>query len=145
MIGQLEEIVARALVGLYTSSGFRASLERVEWVCRFPRQKRPGVEKGRMRMGGQVVAFAAPGQACSHENVMAFLGIDIFSYSIVNECLLGVARRDRLLAPCDDWIGFCVEAAVNRGATRDDILETLAMAVYIEYSRASRLWANNAG
>jgi hypothetical protein len=71
---------------------------------------------------------------------MAFLGIIIFSYSIINEYLSGVARRD-LLAPCGDWIGFCVEAAVRRGATRDDILETLAMAVYMEYSRASRLCA----
>jgi len=63
---------------------------------------------------------------------MAFLGIIIFSYSIINEYLSGVARRDRLLAPCGDWIGFCVQAAVTRGATHDDILETLAMAVYME-------------
>ena len=32
------------------ASGARAPSERVEWVCRLPRQKRPGVEKGAMLM-----------------------------------------------------------------------------------------------
>jgi AhpD family alkylhydroperoxidase len=32
---------------------------------------------------------------------------------------------------CDDCIGFHVKAAVDRGATRDEILETLGMAIYM--------------
>lgn len=32
---------------------------------------------------------------------------------------------------CDDCIGFHVKAAVDRGATREEILETLGMAIYM--------------
>ncbi len=32
---------------------------------------------------------------------------------------------------CDDCIGFHVKAAVDRGATREEILETLAMTIYM--------------
>lgn len=32
---------------------------------------------------------------------------------------------------CDDCIGFHVKAAVQQGATRQEILETLAMAIYM--------------
>jgi hypothetical protein len=67
----------------------------------------------------------------SNEIVMAFLGINIFSYSIVKEYSSGVATWDRFSAPSDDWIGFRVEAAVDCGATREEILETLATAVYM--------------
>ena len=32
---------------------------------------------------------------------------------------------------CDDCIGFHVKAAVEKGATREEILETLGMAIYL--------------
>ena len=32
---------------------------------------------------------------------------------------------------CDDCIAFHVKAAVDRGATRDEIIETLGMAIYM--------------
>ncbi len=32
---------------------------------------------------------------------------------------------------CDDCIGFHVKAAVDRGATREEILETLGVAIYM--------------
>lgn len=38
---------------------------------------------------------------------------------------IGVALR------CDDCIGFHVKAAIEQGATRDEILETLGLAIYM--------------
>ncbi|MEZ5890398.1 MAG: carboxymuconolactone decarboxylase family protein [Xanthobacteraceae bacterium] len=32
---------------------------------------------------------------------------------------------------CDDCIAFHVQAAIERGATREEIFETLAMAIYM--------------
>lgn len=32
---------------------------------------------------------------------------------------------------CDDCIAFHVKAAIDRGATRDEVLETLGMAIYM--------------
>jgi len=40
---------------------------------------------------------------------------------------LGIAVAIR----CDDCIAFHVKAAVDRGATREEVLETLGMAVYM--------------
>jgi AhpD family alkylhydroperoxidase len=34
-------------------------------------------------------------------------------------------------ARCDDCIGFHVKAAIQQGATRQEVLETLAMAIYM--------------
>ena len=34
-------------------------------------------------------------------------------------------------APCDNCIAFHIKAALGRGATRDEILETLSVAVYM--------------
>ncbi len=52
-----------------------------------------------MRMGGQVVAFAASGQALSNGYGLAFLGIDIFSHSHIcnsqSEGFGGAAALDR--------------------------------------------------
>ena len=38
---------------------------------------------------------------------------------------IGVATR------CDDCIAFHVKAAIDHGATRDEVLETLGMAIYM--------------
>jgi AhpD family alkylhydroperoxidase len=40
---------------------------------------------------------------------------------------LGIAVAIR----CDDCIGFHVKAALQQGATRDEIMETLGMAIYM--------------
>lgn len=40
---------------------------------------------------------------------------------------LGIAVAIR----CDDCIGFHVKAALQHGATRDEVLETLGMAIYM--------------
>jgi AhpD family alkylhydroperoxidase len=40
---------------------------------------------------------------------------------------LGIAVAIR----CDDCIGFHVEAALKQGATREEVLETLGMAIYM--------------
>ncbi len=42
-----------------------------------------------------------------------------------------IAVAVSVAARCDDCIGFHVKAAVERGATREEILETLGMAVYM--------------
>jgi AhpD family alkylhydroperoxidase len=40
---------------------------------------------------------------------------------------LGISVATR----CDDCIGFHVKAAVDQGATREELLETLGMAIYM--------------
>lgn len=42
-----------------------------------------------------------------------------------------IAIAVSVAARCDDCIGFRVKAAVDRGATREEILETPGMAVYM--------------
>jgi AhpD family alkylhydroperoxidase len=42
-----------------------------------------------------------------------------------------IAVAISVAARCDDCIGFHVKAAVDREATREEILETLGMAVYM--------------
>jgi AhpD family alkylhydroperoxidase len=42
-----------------------------------------------------------------------------------------IAIAVSVAARCDDCIGFHVKAAVDRGATREEILETLGMAIYM--------------
>ena len=42
-----------------------------------------------------------------------------------------IAIAISVVTRCDDCIGFHVKAAVDRGATREEILETLGMAIYM--------------
>jgi AhpD family alkylhydroperoxidase len=42
-----------------------------------------------------------------------------------------IALGISVAARCDDCIAFHAKAAVDRGATRDEILETLGMAIYM--------------
>ena len=42
-----------------------------------------------------------------------------------------IAIAVSVAARCDDRIGFHVKAAVDRGATREEILETRGMAIYM--------------
>ena len=50
---------------------------------------------------------------------------------------IGVAVR------CDDCIAFHVKAAIDHGATRDEVLETLGMAIYMGAGPAA-MYANHA-
>lgn len=52
---------------------------------------------------------------------------------------LGIAVAIR----CDDCIGFHVNAALEQGASRDEVLETLGMAVYMG-AGPSVMYANHA-
>ena len=44
---------------------------------------------------------------------------------------------------CDDCVGFHVKAALEQGASRDEVLETLGMAVYMG-AGPSAMYANHA-
>jgi len=52
---------------------------------------------------------------------------------------LGIAVAIR----CDDCIGFHVKAALDQGASRDEVLETLGMAIYMGAGPAV-MYANHA-
>jgi AhpD family alkylhydroperoxidase len=52
---------------------------------------------------------------------------------------LGIAVETR----CDDCIGFHVKAALEQGASRDEVIETLGMAVYMG-AGPSVMYANHA-
>lgn len=52
---------------------------------------------------------------------------------------LGIA----VAARCDDCIGFHVKAALEHGATRDEVIETLGMAIYMG-AGPSVMYANHA-
>jgi hypothetical protein len=82
-----------------------------------------------MRMGDQVVAFAAPGQGLSNEIGLAFLGINIFLCSIINECLSEATMWKRL-SPLRRRHRFLRQVSVA-GAQREEILETPGMAIYM--------------
>ena len=73
------------------------------------RKANPGVSKG---FGELATAAIAPGALDSKTKELIALGIS-------------VAVR------CDDCIGFHVKAAISHGATRDEIMETLGMAIYM--------------
>ncbi len=64
-------------------------------------------------------AFAAIAQSASAQGVLDVKTKELIAIAI------SVAVR------CDDCIGFHVKAAVERGATREEILETLGMAIYM--------------
>jgi AhpD family alkylhydroperoxidase len=54
-----------------------------------------------------------------------------------------IALAVAVSARCDDCIAFHVKSAVDRGATRDEILETLGMAIYMG-AGPSAMYANHA-
>jgi AhpD family alkylhydroperoxidase len=64
-------------------------------------------------------AFSAIAQAALTEGAL-----DVKTKELI---ALGVSVAVR----CDDCIAFHVKAAVDRGATREEILETLGMAIYM--------------
>src|ERR1035441_7224345 len=53
---------------------------------------------------------------------------------------LGIAVAIR----CDDCIGFHVRAALEQGASRDEVMETLGMAVYMGAGPSSVMYASHA-
>lgn len=64
-------------------------------------------------------AFAGIAQAA-----LAPKALDVKTKELI-ALAIGVAVR------CDDCIGFHVKAALDQGATREEIMETLGMAVYM--------------
>jgi AhpD family alkylhydroperoxidase len=42
-----------------------------------------------------------------------------------------IALAIAVAVKCDDCIGFHVKAAVEQGASRDEVIETLGMAIYM--------------
>ena len=63
--------------------------------------------------------FAAIAQAATKANALDTKTKELIALAI------SVAIR------CDDCIAFHTKAAVERGATRDEVLETLGMAIYM--------------
>lgn len=63
--------------------------------------------------------FSSIAQAALKANVLDVKTKELIALAI------GVATR------CDDCIGFHVKAAVAQGASREEILETLGMAIYM--------------
>jgi len=79
------------------------------------------VELRNLRGGAPDVmkGFSALAQAALHQGALAAKTKELIALGI------GVAVR------CDDCIAFHVKAAVDHGATREEILETLGMAIYM--------------
>jgi AhpD family alkylhydroperoxidase len=63
--------------------------------------------------------FTAIAQAALKANALDLKTKELIALAI------GVAVR------CDDCIAFHVKAAVNAGATKDEVMETLGMAIYM--------------
>jgi AhpD family alkylhydroperoxidase len=80
-----------------------------------------GMELRSLRGGAPEVmkAFAAMAQSALAEGVLEPKIKELIAIAV------SVATR------CDDCIGFHIKAAVDRGATREEILETLGMAIYM--------------
>lgn len=64
-------------------------------------------------------SFSAIAQAALKQNALETKTKELIALGI------SVAMR------CDDCIGFHVKAAIDQGATREEILETLGMAIYM--------------
>ena len=86
-----------------------ASTDEIKALMRTLRGDAPNVMKA---FGGLAQAALAPQALDSKTKELIALGIS-------------VAIR------CDDCIGFHVKAALDQGATREEIVETLGMAVYM--------------
>jgi AhpD family alkylhydroperoxidase len=80
-----------------------------------------GAEFRNLRGGAPEVmkAFATLAQSALAEGALEPKAKELIAIAV------SVATR------CDDCIGFHVKAAVDRGATREEILETLGMAIYM--------------
>lgn len=63
--------------------------------------------------------FSAIAQAALKPNALDTKTKELIALAV------GVALR------CDDCIGFHVKAAIDQGATREELLETLGMAIYM--------------
>ena len=69
-------------------------------------------------------AFSAIAQAALAQAALAQGALDQKTKELI---ALGISVAIR----CDDCIAFHVKAAVERGATREEVLETLGMAIYM--------------
>jgi AhpD family alkylhydroperoxidase len=83
--------------------------------------KKLAADLGALRSGTPEVmkAFSAMAQAASAPKALDAKTKELLA--------LGIA----VAVHCDDCIGFHVKAAVDHGATREEILETLGMTIYM--------------
>jgi AhpD family alkylhydroperoxidase len=84
--------------------------------------KELGAELRNLRGGGAdevMKAFSAIAQAATAPKALDAKTKELIALAI------SIAVR------CDDCIAFHTKAAVDRGATRDEVLETLGMAIYM--------------
>src|SRR5512141_3387030 len=86
-----------------------------------------------LRSGAPDVMKAFSGMA---QAALAPKALDCKSKELI---ALGIAVAIR----CDDCIGFHVKAALEHGASRDEVLETLGMAIYMG-AGASVMYASHA-
>lgn len=77
------------------------------------------IAKLRKEIPDVMSGFSALAQSASKEGVLNKKTKELIALA------LGVASR------CDGCIGFHVQALVNLGVTRDELLETLGMAIYM--------------
>ena len=75
MIGQLEEIVARALVGLDHVLGLQGAVGEGRMGVQVPAPEAPWRREGENAHGRLGCRLRGAGSSLSHENLMAFLGI----------------------------------------------------------------------
>jgi AhpD family alkylhydroperoxidase len=90
----------------------------IDWK-EFTKSLSPGIRDLRGGAGDVMKAFNAMSQAALRANALDTKTKELIAVAI------GVAIR------CDDCIGFHVKAAIEAGATRDEVMETLGMAVYM--------------
>lgn len=79
----------------------------------------PQIRDLRVGTGDVMKAFSAMAQAALKSNALDTKTKELIAIAI------GVATR------CDDCIAFHVKAAIEQGATREEIMETLGLAVYM--------------
>jgi AhpD family alkylhydroperoxidase len=93
-------------------------MDKTDWPAT---AKELGAELKHLRGGASEVmkAFSAVAQAA-----LAPKALDAKTKELI-ALAIGVAVR------CDDCIAFHAKAAVEQGATRDEVLETLGMAIYM--------------
>ena len=95
--------------------------------------KQLNVQLRNLRSGAPEVMKAFSGLA---QAALAPKALDLKTKELV---ALGIAVAIR----CDDCIGFHVKAALDQGASREEVLETLGMAIYMG-AGPSVMYANHA-
>ncbi len=70
-------------------------------------------------------------RAGGHEGVCGHRAVGVGPKALDTKTKELIARGISVAVRCDDCIAFHVKAAVQQGATREEIMETLGMAIYM--------------